>query len=263
MPTFENLLYQNAESTAIISLNRPERFHALSRGLLQDILAAMETAEADQNIRTIILTATGVKAFCSGADLKDAFGNTEPLRPSQNLDRYYHPAIKKIREIQKPIICALNGLAAGAGASFALACDYILAADTASFSVLFVKIGLVPDCGINYMLPRTIGIHKAFELFSTGKSVSAQEAVQWGLFNEIVATDNLMERAMQLANMYNNMPTKTIGLIKNLLNQSASSSFEQILDLEAGYQDIAIATHDASEGISAFLEKREPKFKGK
>jgi 2-(1,2-epoxy-1,2-dihydrophenyl)acetyl-CoA isomerase len=263
MENFENIQYTVNEAVATVTLFRPERFNALSRGLLTDIKTAMDKADADPEVRAVILTGSGSKAFCAGADLKDAFMHKEALRPSESLDQFYHPAIKKIRTMEKPVICAVNGLAVGAGASLCMAADYIIAADTASFSVLFVKIGLVPDSGINYMLPRTVGIHKAFELFSTGKSISAQEAKDLGIYNEVVPAELLTSRANELAQFYCNMPTKTIGLIKKLLNSSSHASLDQILALEAEYQDIAIATKDASEGISAFLEKREAKFTGK
>ena len=218
-------MYAKDGAILTISLHRPERLHALSRGLLVDLKNAMEQAAADPEIRAIILTGTGNRAFCTGADLKDAFGHADPMKPSESLDKFYHPALKAIRNIPKPVICALNGVAAGAGASLAFACDYIIAADTASFSVLFIRIGLVPDCGINYMLPRSIGIHKAFELFSTGRSVDADEAKSLGIFNEVVAAEHLTGRSRELAEMYAKAPTKTIGLIKNLLNTFCNSRY--------------------------------------
>ena len=180
-----------------------------------------------------------------------------------SLHKRYNPIIRAMRELPKPIIGKLNGVAAGAGCSLALACDMIIASEEASLIEVFINIGLVPDSGSSYFLPRLVGMAKAFELCALGSKVKAKEAVELGLINKAVPADQLEQTVNELANQFASAPTKAIGLIKKMLNKSATSSLEQMLDYEAYCQEIAGQTSDYKEGVKAFLEKRKPDFTGK
>lgn len=263
MNTFENIITTNESGIYKITINRIASHNSLSIGLLTDLNNAVIEAEKDNSIRVVILTAAGDKSFCAGADLKEGLSKGQMPKMSESLINYYNPLIKGIRESGKPYICALNGIAAGAGCSIALACDIVIASSSASLSQIFIKIGLVPDAGSSYFLPKIVGNRKAFELFTSGRIVSADECLELGLINEVVSPDLLEARSLEIANSYKNAPTKAIGLIKKMLNKSSHSTLDEMLALEAEYQDIASLSHDAGEGIMAFLQKRKAEFKGK
>jgi 2-(1,2-epoxy-1,2-dihydrophenyl)acetyl-CoA isomerase len=263
MTSFENIITSNLSGIYKITINRIESHNSLSKGLLVDLKNAFSEAENDNTVRAIILTAVGNKAFCAGADLKEGFASGQVSKMSDSLINYYNPVIKAIRDIPKPVICALNGIAAGAGCSIALACDIIIAAESASLSQIFIKIGLIPDAGASYFLPRIVGTRKAFELFSSGKILMATECLELGLINSIVKNEELEQKAQEIANSYAEAPTVAIGLIKGMINKSHNSSLDEMLALEAENQDKASLTHDAGEGIIAFLQKRKAQFKGK
>ena len=224
---FENILTKNDSGIYFITINRPESHNSLSKGLLIDLKAAIDEAHHNQSIRVVLLSAAGNKAFCAGADLKEGFASGKAVKMSESLINYYNPLIKGIREIPKPVICALNGIAAGAGCSIALACDVIIAAESASLSQIFIKIGLIPDAGASYFLPRIVGARKAFELFSSGKILPADECLNLGLINEVVKSEELDDKALEIAKSYANAPTKAIGLIKNMINKSYSSTLDE------------------------------------
>jgi 2-(1,2-epoxy-1,2-dihydrophenyl)acetyl-CoA isomerase len=209
----------------------------------------------------VVLTGEG-KAFCSGQDLK-AGGAQSKRSFLDSLHKRYNPLILGMRNLPKPIICKLNGVAAGAGCSIALACDVIVAAEEASLIEIFINIGLVPDSGSSFFLPRLIGTAKAFELCSTGKKISGQEAFALGLINQVVKREDLDGAVKEYVDYYAQAPTKAIGLIKKMLNKSSTATLEEMLDYEAYSQEIAGATHDHQEGVRAFLEKRKPAFLGK
>lgn len=259
MQEYQDIITSQKGATQFIYLNRPATYNALNKNILLEIAAAVNAANEDPEIRAIVLSATGTKAFCSGADLKEGI----TMRPSDSLDQYYHPAILAIRNAQKPVIGALNGVAAGAGASIAIACDYLLAKDTASLAFLFVKIGLIPDCGASYYLPQVLGVKKAFEYLSTGKTITAQDGLSFGLINEIVAEADFDNRVEAIASEFAQLPTTSIRLIKKMLANAGQNTFEQAISLEAESQDIAVQTKDAAEGVMAFLQKRKPNFIGK
>ena len=263
MNTFQNLLTNSESGIYKIIINRPDSHNSLSKGLLIDLRNVISEAEADNSVRVIVLTAAGNKAFCAGADLKEAMTTGEMTKMSESLQKYYNPVIKGIRESDKPYICALNGIAAGAGCSIALACDVVIASESASLSQIFIKIGLVPDAGSSYFLPKIIGNRRAFDLFTTGRIVGAIECLELGLINKVVAEQDLDASVEEIANYYKNAPTKSIGLIKKMINKSTHSTLDEMLNLEAEYQDIASLTNDAGEGILAFLQKRKANFKGK
>lgn len=259
---YENLLLEISDGVSTITLNRPQVYNALSTDLIKEITKAVEVSVIDNSVRVIVITATGNKSFCSGADLKAGMdGGLTSLGDS--LRDNYNPMIKAIRNAEKPIVCRMNGIAAGAGMSLALACDVIIANKDAYMSELFVGIGLMPDAGSMFFLPRIIGIQKAFELCSTGRKVYMEEALALGLVTKAVDYENLDETVGELVEYYKTAPTKSIGLMKKVLNQSFNSTVEEILEQEAQNQDILGKTHDFAEGVMAFLQKRKPKFKGK
>ncbi len=259
---YDNIIYEVSEGAVTITLNRPQVFNALSTELIKEITKAIETAGQDEAIRVIVLTSTGDKAFCSGADLKA--GLDKGLTSlGESLRDNYNPMIKAIRNAEKPVICRLNGIAAGAGMSLALACDIIVANQDAYMSELFVGIGLMPDAGSMFFLPRIIGMQKAFELCSTGRKVYMDEALNIGLITKAVAYEELDAVVGELVAVYKNSATRSIGLMKKVLNQSFNSNLDEILEQEAIHQDLLGKTHDFAEGVMAFLQKRKPVFKGK
>ena len=258
---FNHLNYELKEGICTITLNRPEVYNALNPALIQEITKAFIQAGEDSQVRVVILTGTGEKAFCSGADLKAGINNTTSLGDS--LRSGYNPMILSIRNLAKPVIGRLNGVAAGAGCSLALACDVIIASENARMSQIFVNIGLIIDAGSSYFLPRLLGSQKAFELASTGRIVEAKECLELGLVSKVVAQNELDEAVNQAAKMYAKSATKAIGLIKKVMNQSYHSTLEQMLELEATNQDIAGKSEDFIEGVSAFLGKKTPEFKGR
>ncbi|MDI9865749.1 enoyl-CoA hydratase-related protein [Flectobacillus sp. DC10W] len=258
---FELLKYEVKNAIAFITLNRPEVYHALNPALIQEITKAVNTASEDTTVRVIVLTAEGTKAFCSGADLKEGLGDIK--LPSESLRKNYNPMVLAMRNSPKPIIGGLNGIAAGAGCSLALACDILIASENAAMSEIFVSIGLIIDAGSSYFLPRIVGSQRAFELCSTGRRLSAQECLDLGLVSKVVPAGEFRATLEGVAQQYAKAPTKAIGLIKKVLNQSSHSSLEQMLELEAIHQDEAAQSHDFIEGVSAFLQKRPANFQGK
>lgn len=257
---FNHLIYENKEDICTITLNRPEVYNALNPVLIQEITKAFTDAGEDSTIRVVILTGMGDKAFCSGADLKNGMRNETSLGDA--LRSGYNPMILSIRNLAKPVICRLNGVAAGAGCSLALACDIIIASESARMSQIFVNIGLIFDAGSSYFLPRLLGSQKAFDLASTGRIVEAKECLALGLVSKVVPQEKLDFTVDQTAKVYAKSATQAIGLIKKVLNQSYHSTLEQMLELEAVNQDIAGKTDDFKEGVSAFLGKTIPDFKG-
>ncbi len=258
---FQHLLYQTTGGICTITLNRPEVYNAINDQISYELQDAFKQAAQDEAIRVIVLTGAG-KGFCSGQDLK-AIAHTEIDSLADAVRKRYNPIILGMRNMPKPVICKLNGIAAGAGCSLALACDLIIASEEAVLAEIFVNIGLVLDSGSSYFLPRLVGSAKAFELATMGTRVPAAEALQLGLVNKIVPAGQLDETVAEVAAYYAAAPTVAIGLIKKMLNLSYHSSLEQMLEYEAVYQEIAGRTLDSKEGIQAFTEKRKPVFRGK
>jgi 2-(1,2-epoxy-1,2-dihydrophenyl)acetyl-CoA isomerase len=246
---------------AFIHLNRPDVFNSFNREMALLLQKKLADCSTDNSVRAIVITGNG-KAFCAGQDLKEV---TDPdLNPGfrKILEEHYNPIIQLIRTIEKPIIAAVNGVAAGAGANIALACDIVLAAENASFIQAFSKIGLIPDSAGTFFLPRLIGFQKASALMMLGDKVSAVEAEKLGMVYKVIAPENFMEEVTKLAETLAEMPTKAIGLTKRLLNQSMTNNLENQLALESDLQIEASSSNDYKEGVTAFVEKRKPEFNG-
>lgn len=257
-----SILLKIENKIAYITLNRPEVFNSFNREMALSLQSTLDHCEKNDDVRALVLTGTG-KAFCAGQDLKEV---TSPeLNPGfkKILEEHYNPIITRIRNIEKPIIGAINGVAAGAGANIALACDVVVAHEKVSFIQAFSLIGLIPDSAGTFFLPRLIGFQKASALAMLGDKVSAEEAERLGMIYKVLSMESFEEEVNQLALKMANMPTKALGLIKKSLNQSLSNNLEQQLALESKYQIEAANTEDYAEGVSAFIEKRKPEFKGK
>lgn len=252
---------ENRGAVAILSLNRPEVFHSFNREMSYALLEALSTAEEDNNIRAIIITGSG-KAFSAGQDLTEATAVDGPTIENI-LNEHYNPLVRSIRSMNKPIIAAVNGIAAGAGANLALCCDIILASNQSSFIQAFSKIGLIPDTGGTFFLPRMIGFHRAMAYMMTAEKMNAQEAKDCGLVFKIFDDENFLEECIGFATNLANMPTRALALTKKALNISFSNTMDQQLGVELLLQIEASQTHDFKEGIEAFLQKRKPNFSGK
>ncbi len=261
MSTYQYLKYTVEQGVATITLNRPDVYNALNDEITFEMQDAIKAVSKDENVRVVVLTGEG-KAFCSGQDLKAASGD-QKRSFLQSLHKRYNPIISAMRSLPKPIVCRLNGVAAGAGCSLALACDVIVASEEATLIEVFINIGLVPDSGSSYFLPRLVGIAKAFEMCSMGSRVKATEAATIGLINKAVPADQLDAAVKSYTDYFAAAPTKSIGLIKKMLNKSTTSTLEEMLAYEAYCQEIAGSSHDYKEGVTAFLEKRKPGFLGK
>lgn len=246
-----------------VTLNRPERLNAFNPAMHEGLAGAMTRAESEAAIRCVLITGAG-RGFCAGADLTQRDMKSEaPIDLGSGLEAWYNPLVRRMRALPKPIVCAVNGVAAGAGANFALACDIVLAARSASFIQAFVKIGLVPDCGGSYFLPRLAGTQRAMALAMTGERLSAEDAERHGIVWKTVDDDKLMAEALKLATSLAAGPTRSLGLIKQLIYSSTNNTLAAQLDLERDSQREVGKGEDYREGVNAFLEKRKPRFTGK
>lgn len=254
------IIYEVKDNVGYISLNRQEKFNSFNKEMAFALQDALDKCAQDKEVRCIYLTGEG-KAFCAGQDLAEA---TDPQGPELEaiVEQHYNQIIKRLRNIEKPIIAAVNGIAAGAGANIALACDIVLATQSASFIQAFSKIGLIPDSAGTFFLPRLVGMQRAAALMMTADKVSAEEAVAMGMIYKSYSDGSFAEESKAMAKSLATMPTKGIGLTKRLLNQSYNNSLEQQLEQEKKVQVEAGSSYDFKEGVAAFLEKRKPVFKG-
>lgn len=257
--TYQHLIIKQEDAVRVIALNRPEVFNSFHIPMALELQKALDEAEKDHAVRCIILTGEG-KAFCAGQDLKEAISYGSE-RIEEIVATTYNPIVTRLQKIEKPIVCAVNGIAAGAGANVALACDIVLAQKDVYFTQAFSSIGLIPDSGGTFILPRLIGWQKALALMYTAEKVYAPEAEKMGMIYKSVEGDVLQE-ALKLAMTLSQRPTKAFGLTKRLMQLSHTNTLEQQLEAEKEVQAIAGRTFDNKEGIQAFLEKRKPVFKG-
>jgi len=257
--TYETIRVEVADGVATITLNRPESLNALNAAMRVELLAALKAAGRDETVRAVVLTGEG-RGFCSGADLRGGSAEREFRRV---VTTEYNPLIRAIRDLAKPVIAAVNGVAAGAGVSLALACDLIWAAEEARFIQAFVKIGLVPDSGSTRALVRALGRHRATQLIFSGEPLSASEALGAGLVNAVVPHAELGDAVATVAAGLAAGPTRAIGYAKRLINHAEDASLDASLVMEAGLQELAGRTADHAEGVAAFGEKRDPRFVGR
>jgi 2-(1,2-epoxy-1,2-dihydrophenyl)acetyl-CoA isomerase len=247
-------------SVQIIKLNRPDVLNSFNQIMALALQAELDKARHSSSIRAVLITGNG-KAFCAGQDLSEAIDDSGPGIENIVVE-HYNPIITRLRHIEKPVVCAVNGVAAGAGANIALACDIVIASEQASFIQAFSKIGLIPDSGGTFFLPRLIGTQRALALMMLGDKVSANDALQMGMLYKVTTGDKLMEDALAIAHKLAAMPTKALAYTKQLVYMSATNNLERQLEAEGELQVKAAATYDYNEGVSAFLEKRAPLFKG-
>jgi 2-(1,2-epoxy-1,2-dihydrophenyl)acetyl-CoA isomerase len=257
------VLVQRNDGYRVLTLNRPDRLNAFNEAMHLALQEALADAEADTSCRALILTGAG-RGFCAGQDLSDrVFAPGQVPDLSATIERFYNPLVRKVRQLEMPVICAVNGVAAGAGANLALACDIVMAGRSAKFIQAFAKLGLVPDSGGTWFLPRLVGRARASALALMAEPVSAENAQEWGMIWKAVDDDVLMEECHRLARHFAVQPTIGLGLIKRALDASESNDLDAQLDLERDLQGQAGRTPDYIEGVAAFFEKRQPHFRGR
>ncbi|MBK9513012.1 MAG: 2-(1,2-epoxy-1,2-dihydrophenyl)acetyl-CoA isomerase [Flavobacteriales bacterium] len=257
--SYTKILYTIADGVATISLNRPDKLNSFDREMALETIDALDKAKADASVRAVLLTGEG-RAFCAGQDLAEAIAPGTKIE--EIIITQYNPIVRRIRTLPKPVVCAVNGVAAGAGANIAYACDLTLAAESANFIQSFINIGLIPDSGGTFTLPRLVGMQRAFGQMILAPKVSAKEAEALGMIWKAVPDAELMTEATALAKMLATMPTKAIALTKEALNRSQNTSLDSQLDHENELQSLAGRSHDYNEGVKAFLEKRKPVYRG-
>jgi 2-(1,2-epoxy-1,2-dihydrophenyl)acetyl-CoA isomerase len=258
--TVTEVLTTHEGGVLTITLNRPEVFNALNAATHKALNAALEQARTDDAVRAVVLTGAG-RGFCAGQDLTEFREDPGDIR--DRLEETYHPNVRAIRALEKPVIAAVNGPAAGAGLSLACVCDIRIASDAAVFAPGFVSIGLVPDSGGSWFIVQLLGMARAFEWMTSGRRLTADEALAAGLVSEVVPGDGLAARAAEVAALYAAAPTRAIGLTKKLFANAVTATLDEQLELEAALQSQATQTEDFREGVAAFLEKRAPEFRGR
>lgn len=255
-----SILFEKIGNVGKITLHRPKVYNSFNREMALALQQVLDDCWHHSEIRAIYLTGEG-KAFCAGQDLQEVSGENAPSFRTI-LSEHYNPIIERLRNIEKPIVAAVNGVAAGAGANIALACDIVIASESASFIQAFSKIGLIPDSGGTFMLPRLIGFQRASALMLLGDKVSAQEALHMGMIYKVFAAEEFAAESWKIVETLSKMPTKGLGYTKRALNQAFVNDLSQQLSLEDHLQSEAASTKDYKEGVAAFLEKRKPNFKG-
>jgi 2-(1,2-epoxy-1,2-dihydrophenyl)acetyl-CoA isomerase len=249
------------DGIATITMNRPDRLNAMTEAMHGELAQVLDRIELDRAIRAVLLTGAG-RGFCSGQDLNDS-ATLERSDLGETLDRFYNPLVRRLKSLDRPVVAAVNGVAAGAGANLALACDIVIAAKSAIFVQAFIKIGLIPDAGGTYMLPRLVGQARALGLAMLGDEISGEQAAAWGMIWKAVDDDKVLDEAAAVAKTLAAQPTVALGLIKQAIHASTTNDLHQQIDLERDLQRQASKTEDFSEGINAFLDRRPPAFKGR
>jgi 2-(1,2-epoxy-1,2-dihydrophenyl)acetyl-CoA isomerase len=261
--SYESIQFQIQDGIAVLTLNRPERLNSFTQAMHREVRDALDKLQADKSARVLVLTGAG-RGFCAGQDLNDRA--VEPGGAGVDLgvsvEKFYAPLVMTLRTLPMPVICAVNGVAAGAGANLALACDIVLAAKSASFIEAFCKLGLIPDTGGTWVLPRLLGPARAMGLALLGDKLPAEKAEEWGLIWRCVPDEALMTETMAMAEHFAKSPTKGLAFTKKAMLASWTNTLEQQLQLEAGMMRELGYTHDYREGVAAFIEKRQPRFKG-
>ncbi|SEA38649.1 2-(1,2-epoxy-1,2-dihydrophenyl)acetyl-CoA isomerase PaaG [Marinobacterium iners] len=261
---YETIEFEITEGVAVLTLNRPDRMNSFNTQMHGEVRDALKQVKKDGSVRCLLITGNG-RGFCAGQDLSDRNVDPNAERPNlgESIEKNYNPLIRTLQGLEMPVICAVNGVAAGAGANIAFACDIVLAARSASFIQAFCKIGLVPDSGGTWTLPRLVGHARAMALSMLGDKISAEQAQSWGMIWQVIDDEQLKDEALSMAKRLATQPTKGLALIKRAIQSSWDNSFDEQLDLERDLQTLAGRTEDYREGVKAFMEKRQPDFKGK
>jgi 2-(1,2-epoxy-1,2-dihydrophenyl)acetyl-CoA isomerase len=266
--SYESIQFTIQDGIAVLTLNRPERLNSFTQAMHREVRDALDRLQADGSVRVLVLTGAG-RGFCAGQDLNDravvpgvATSGGPGIDLGESVEKYYAPLVMTLRTLPMPVICAVNGVAAGAGANLALACDIVLAAKSASFIEAFCKLGLIPDTGGTWVLPRLLGPARAMGLALLGDKLPAEKAEEWGLIWRAVEDEALMTEAMTMAEHFAKAPTKGLAFTKKAMLASWTNTLEQQLQLEAGMMRELGYSHDYREGVAAFIEKRQPRFKG-
>jgi len=261
--SYQHIEFSIDKGVAVLTFNRPDKLNSFNQVMHKEVREVLKKISADSHIRCLLITAKG-NGFCAGQDLSERKYDPDaaPINLGDSIEKNYNPLIRLIRSLQLPVICAVNGVAAGAGANIALACDIVLASTKASFIQAFCKIGLVPDSGGTWTLPRAVGIPRAMALALLGDKITAEQAEQWGMIWKTYPPNELYDEAMKMAVNLSEQPTLGLALIKKALQSSTQNTLDQQLDLERDLQTLAGQSRDYQEGVTAFMEKRKPKFLG-
>ncbi|WP_428033859.1 2-(1,2-epoxy-1,2-dihydrophenyl)acetyl-CoA isomerase PaaG [Amphritea sp.] len=262
--TYQHIEFEITEGVAVLTLNRPDSLNSFNTQMHAEVRDALKQVKTSDAVRCLLITGNG-RGFCAGQDLSDRAVDPDAAMPNlgESIEKNYNPMIRTISSLEMPVICAVNGVAAGAGANIALACDIVLAAKSASFIQAFCKIGLIPDSGGTWTLPRAVGFPRAMALSLLGDKLPAEQAEQWGMIWKTYPAEELKDAALAMAKQLATQPTKGLALIKRALQSSANNSFNEQLDLERDLQTLAGRTDDYREGVSAFMAKRPAQFTGK
>ena len=258
-----DILFEAADGVATITLNRPDVLNSFTRPMARALLETLDAVAADENLRAVVLTGAG-RGFCAGQDLSEAAPKDGVMPDLGDIVRgTYNPIVRAIRKLEKPVLCAVNGVAAGAGANLAFACDILIASSAAIFIQSFAKIGVIPDSGGTFILPRIVGLHRAAAMTMLAEKMSAKQAQEWGLVYMVTEPEALLETTLGIARTLATQPTRGLGLTKRAFNRSLGVDLDAQLDYEEELQREAGKTEDYREGVYAFLEKRKPVFKGR